>query len=132
MAKYEKQVYAIFRIMAGFLFLWHGSQKLFGVPPMEGGGGLLFYTAGAIEFFGGIMIMIGLLTRWTAFIASGEMAYAFWIIHVPAAGLLPLLNGGELAALYCFIFLFISAYGPGIWSIDNSIARNKGATQLNV
>jgi putative oxidoreductase len=76
-------------------------------------------VAGPIELFGGILVMLGLFTRWAAFLCSGQMAAAYWIGHGTQA-LLPLLNQGELAALYCFVFLFISARGAGIWSLDGS------------
>jgi putative oxidoreductase len=124
--KYEKQLYAILRILAGFLFLWHGSQKYFNYPPLPPGMVLPFYIvafAGTIEFIGGILICVGLWTRWAAFLASGEMAYAYWSVHAHRA-LLPLVNMGEIAVVYCFLFLFISAYGSGIWSID-SILKQK-------
>jgi putative oxidoreductase len=117
-SKYEVQVYAILRIVAGFLFLWHGSQKLFGFPAA---GHVLpsyiVFIPGPIEFLGGLLIMIGLWTRWAAFICSGEMAYAYWTVHATHA-LLPLQNGGELAIIYCFLFLFISTRGSGVFSID--------------
>jgi putative oxidoreductase len=103
------------------LFLWHGSQKLFGFPvamPMEAPAHIT-YVAGPIELFGGALVMIGLLTRWAAFLCSGLMASAYWIAHGTKA-LFPLQNGGEMAALYCFVFLFISAKGAGIWSVDGS------------
>jgi len=107
------------RIVAGFLFLWHGAQKLFGIPSGMPGEAPAFiiYVAGPIELLGGILIMIGLFTRWSAFIASGLMAAAYWMAHGTAA-LLPIQNKGELAALYCFVFLFISSQGGGIWSVD--------------
>jgi putative oxidoreductase len=122
---FEKYAYALMRIVAGFLFLWHGSQKLFNLPAA----GFDFpawlkFSAGPIEFFCGLLIMIGLGTRWAAFIASGEMAVAYWYGHGTNA-LLPLINKGEMAALYCFIFLFISAAGPGIWSIDGLLGNRK-------
>jgi putative oxidoreductase len=115
------------RIVVGFLFLWHGSQKLFdipggmpsGVPPF------ITYGAGSIELIGGILVMIGLFTRWAAFIASGEMAFAYWMVHGTKA-LLPLQNKGELAVIYCFVFLFIAAQGSGIWSIDSLRRRSSG------
>lgn len=124
-SKYEKQVYAILRIIAGFLFLWHGSQKLFGFPPA--GHEIPFYIvfiAGPIEFFGGLLIMTGLWTRWAAFICSGEMAYAYWTVHGIHA-LLPLVNFGEMAVIYCFLFLFISTTGSGVYSVDHFLEKRK-------
>lgn len=120
MSKYSAQCYALMRIITGFLFLWHGSQKLFdfpgGMPP--GVPAFITYVAGPIELVGGILIMIGLFTQWAAFISSGQMAFAYWIAHGTKA-LLPLQNNGELAVLYCFVFLFIAAQGSGIWSVDS-------------
>jgi putative oxidoreductase len=122
-SKYAPQTYAIMRIIAGFLFLFHGSQKLFDFPPSGNEIPLyIFWTAGPIEFIGGFLIMIGLWTRWVAFIACGEMAFAYWTAHGTSA-ILPIENHGELAILYCFIFLFISAYGSGVFSIDNLLKR---------
>lgn len=119
MSFFNLQSYALMRIVAGFLFLWHGSQKLFGFPEAMPPGvpAFIIYIAGPIELFGGILIMIGLFTRWVAFLTSGLMAFAYWMGHGTKA-LLPFLNHGELAALYCFVFLFISTQGGGIWSID--------------
>jgi len=119
MSAFNPHCYALMRIVAGFLFLWHGVQKLFGFPaPMPAGvPAFITYVAGPIELIGGILVMIGLFTRWTAFLASGLMAFAYWIGHGTKA-LLPLQNGGELAALYCFAFLFIASQGGGIWSVD--------------
>jgi putative oxidoreductase len=116
--RYAPQLYALFRVVLGFLFLFHGLQKLFGmfggqVVPLTS----LFGVAGAIELVGGVLIMIGLFTRIAAFIASGEMAGAYFIAHFPK-GLVPIENGGELAVLYCFAFLYMSARGPGICSVD--------------
>jgi putative oxidoreductase len=125
LVKYEKRIYVILRFVAGFLFLWHGSQKMFDfpaagfVPPAY-----ILWIAGPIEFLGGLMIMFGLFTRWAAFIASGEMAYAYWSAHGTIA-LLPLVNRGELAMLYCFLFLFIAAKGSGACAIDNLICKKK-------
>jgi putative oxidoreductase len=119
MSKYEPQAYAALRIVAGFLFLWHGSQKLFDFPPAGVEMPLYIVSfAGPIEFFGGLLIMIGLLTRWAAFITSGQMAFAYWIGHGTKA-VLPIVNHGELAMLYCFLFLFISAKGSGVFSVDH-------------
>jgi putative oxidoreductase len=118
---YEPQLYALFRIVIGFLFLWHGSQKLFGFPGTMPGEvpAFILYTAGPIELVGGILVMIGLFTSPAAFICSGLMAAAYWMAHGPNA-LLPILNHGELAVIYCFAFLFIAARGAGIWSVDAS------------
>lgn len=120
MSRYNSQCYALMRIVVGFLFLWHGTQKLFGIPiPIPGDApAFIIYIAGPIELIGGILIMIGLFTRWAAFLTSGLMAAAYWIGHGTTA-LLPIQNQGELAALYCFVFLFISSQGGGIWSIDS-------------
>jgi len=113
------------RIVAGFLFLWHGAQKLFGIPvPVPGEvPAFITYIAGPIELIGGILVMIGLFTRQAAFLASGLMAAAYWMGHGTKA-LLPLQNQGELAVLYCFVFLFISTQGGGIWSVD-AVLRNR-------
>ena len=121
MKRYDAQVYALLRIVTGFMFLWHGSQKLLGFPgeAPTGAPAFILYVAGPIELIGGILILIGLFTRWAAFLCSGLMAVAYWLAHGTQA-FLPLLNGGELAVLYCFVFLFISAYGPGVWSIDGT------------
>ncbi len=122
---FNAQTYALMRIVAGFLFLWHGTQKLFGFPtpmPMEAPA-FIIYIAGPIELIGGVLVMIGLFTRWAAFFCSGLMAAAYWMAHGTKA-LFPLVNGGELAALYCFVFLFISAQGSGIWSVDDAIGNS--------
>jgi len=123
-SKYEPQAYAILRIVAGFLFLWHGSQKLLGYPsagfviPLS----FTIIIAGIVELAGGILVMAGLWTRWAAFVCSGEMAYAYWSAHGLHA-VLPLMNHGEMAMFYCFLFLFISARGPGIYSIDHLLKK---------
>jgi putative oxidoreductase len=121
MAPYGAQTYALMRIVVGFLFTCHGAQKVFGVlggtppdaPP------LVVYGAGGIELVGGLLVMIGLATRWSAFLCSGTMAFAYWLAHGLNAPL-PIQNQGELAALYCFVFLYISAHGAGIWSVDGA------------
>ena len=129
MSKYRAGCYALLRIVAGFLFLWHGCQKLFsfpiGMPP--GAPAFITYVAGPIELVGGTLIMLGLFTHWAAFITSGQMACAYWIAHGTKAPL-PLQNNGELAALYCFVFLFIAAQGGGIWSIDALRSGDSGKT----
>jgi len=123
MSKYETQTYAILRIIIGFLFLCHGSQIMFNYPPAEMEiPSYIMWSAGPIELIGGFLVMIGIWTRWSAFIISGEMAFAYWMVHGTTA-ILPIANHGELAILYCFIFLFISAKGSGVFSIDNYLKR---------
>jgi putative oxidoreductase len=82
------------------------------------------FIAGPIEFIGGLLIMIGLWTHWVAFICSGEMAYAYWSVH-GAHAILPLVNGGELAIIYCFLFLFIASKGSGVFSLDHFLEKRK-------
>ncbi|MEM1154504.1 MAG: DoxX family protein [Pseudomonadota bacterium] len=117
---FVEQIYALFRIVTGFLFLWHGSVKLFDFPmdyPRELTA--LTAAAGAIEFVLGALVMLGLFSRYAAFISSGTMAVAYWMVHHSMDNILPIGNGGTLAALYCFAFLYIAAKGPGIWSIND-------------
>jgi putative oxidoreductase len=122
--RYAPQLYALFRIVAGFMFMFHGLQK-FG---MLGGPAVplasLFGAAAVIEAVGGLLIMIGLLTRPAAFIASGEMAVAYFMAHQPK-GTWPIQNQGELAVLYCFAFLYIAARGAGLLSIDGARTRTR-------
>ena len=119
LADYSSYCYALMRIVVGFLFLWHGSQKLFGFPIGMPAGvpPFITYVAGSIELIGGILVMIGLFTHWAAFITSGQMAVAYWMAHGTKA-LLPIQNNGELAVLYCFVFLCIASHGGGVWSVD--------------
>lgn len=120
--KYEGETYALMRIVVGFLFLWHGVQKLFGFPPLPEGiviPAFVTFVAGPIELIGGLLVMIGLFARWAAFLCSGLMAFAYWMGHGLNAPL-PIMNQGELAAAYCFVFLYIAARGAGRWSVDGS------------
>ena len=115
--------YAALRIVTGLLFLFHGLQKLFGmyggqVQPM----GSLPWIAGVIELAGGVLVMIGLFTALAAFICSGQMAVAYFMAHFPQ-GFWPVQNQGELAVLYCFIFLYISSRGGGPLSLDRMVRR---------
>ena len=121
MRTYAPHAYALLRIVAGFLFLWHGLSKIFGIPtaPPPGAPAFVIWVGGGIELVAGVLVMIGLFTRVAAFIASGEMAAAYWMAHGTRA-LLPIQNQGELAVLYCFAFLFIAAHGPGPWSLDTA------------
>ena len=122
MSSYENQAYALMRIVVGFLFLGHGAQKLlaFPIPPSPDAPAWVLYGPGTIELIGGALVMIGLFTRPTAFLCSGLMAFAYWLAHGTSA-LLPIENGGEEAAFYCFVFLFISARGGGAWSVDELV-----------
>jgi putative oxidoreductase len=117
---FNSAAYALMRGAAGFLILWHGAQKLFGFPaPMPPGvPAHIIYIAGPIEFIGGSLVMIGLFTRPAAFLCSGLMAAAYWMAHGMRA-LLPIQNNGDLAVLFCFVFLFISTQGGGLWSVDS-------------
>lgn len=123
-SQYHQLVYALTRMVIGFLFACHGAQKLFGVF-----GGIpeefltpLTYTAGGIEFFGGVLVMIGFQTSLAAFICSGTMAVAYFMAHQPQ-GILPIQNGGEPAAMFCWIFLLLATMGDGIWSVGNKRSR---------
>ena len=121
MKSFVAQTYALMRLVIGLLFFCHGTQKLFDFPSALSFEGTPFviYGAGSIECLGGLLIAMGLFTRWMAFVCSGLMAVAYWMAHGTKA-FFPIDNGGELAALYCFIFLFIAAHGPGIWSLDSA------------
>ena len=123
LSSYENQSYALFRIMTGFLFMWHGTQKLFGFP-VEFSYDLnpVMYAAGGIEMVGGALVMIGLLTRPAAFLCSGTMAVAYWMAH-GSKTFWPLVNGGELAAFFCFAFLYIACRGTGIWGVGKQERR---------
>jgi putative oxidoreductase len=121
---------SILRIITAFLFMEHGAMKLFEFPapmPMEIQLFSLLGLAGVLELVGGLFILIGLFTRPVAFLLSGEMAFAYFMAHAPH-GFWPVLNHGEAAVLYCFIFLYLSAAGGGAWSVDKLLCRGKGST----
>ena len=121
---------SVLRIISAFLFMQVGTAKLFAFPGavMPGGGtapmGSLPWVAGFLEVFVGVLLLVGLFTRPVAFILSGEMAFAYFMVHFPM-GWFPATNYGEAAVLYCFAFLYISAAGPGDWALDR-IARPSG------
>lgn len=120
---------SLLRIVTGFLFMEHGGMKLLGFPAPMGDIPLLSLMglAGILELVGGFLILIGLFTRVTGFILSGEMAFAYFIAHAPQ-GFWPVLNHGEPAVLYCFIFLYLAAAGGGAWSADHAFChRHKPA-----
>jgi putative oxidoreductase len=118
---WSPQLLSVLRIVTALLFLQHGMAKLFGFPYVAGFQGLklfsLFGIAGMIEIVFGALVLLGLWTRLAAFILSGEMAFAYFLYHAPI-GFFPLLNQGEAAIFFCFIFLYLSAAGAGPWSID--------------
>ena len=123
LGKYAELVYAVMRLVVGLLFACHGAQKLFGV--LGGTSQLaspMMLVAGLVEFGGGLLVGLGLWASWAAFIASGEMAVAYFMVHAPG-GFWPIHNKGELAVVYCFIFLFIAARGSGSWSVDAVIGK---------
>ena len=123
LGRHAERVYTLLRIVVGILFACHGAQKLFGAL---GGTAMtsnpMMLAAGIIEFGGGLLIAIGLLTSWAAFIASGEMAVGYFMVHAKG-GFWPILNKGELAVVYCFLFLYIAARGSGPYSVDAAMRK---------
>ncbi len=126
LSRYTPHLQAALRIIAALLFLQHGLNKFIGWPPsqMPGPPSLLgiMGVAAAIETFGSLLLIVGLFTRPAAFLMSGMMAVAYFMAHAPR-GFFPIGNGGEGAILYCFIFLFLAAAGPGAWALDNRRSR---------
>ena len=123
--RYAPTTYALFRIVFGFLFLCNGLQKTMGmfggqVPPLMSMAG----AAGVIETVGGLLIMVGFLTRYAAFISSGEMAVAYFMVHQPT-GPLPIVNNGQLSVLFCFAFLYIASRGAGTLSVDGAMGSKR-------
>jgi putative oxidoreductase len=120
LGRYSPQILGITRIVVGLLFLEHGLMKLVGFPAPMGNGALppMILAAGLIEVIGGALVALGLWSRCAAFICSGEMAFAYFISHFPR-GLYPSLNGGDAAILFCFIFLYLAAAGPGSFAVNN-------------
>jgi putative oxidoreductase len=124
--RFEDVAFAFMRFFAGALFACHGAQKLFGLLEGKVAGTPKMLAAGIIEFGGGLLIALGLFTVVAAFIASGEMAAAYFTVHAGRA-FWPILNGGELAVLYCFVFFFIIWHGPGPISLDRLVRRKRSA-----
>ena len=125
------RVLSILRIVAALIFMEHGMMKLFGFPPSDRPQPELFSLlglAGVLEFFGGILLVLGLFTRPVAFILSGQMAFAYWMAHAPQH-IFPAVNGGDAAILYCFVFLYLVFAGGGAWSLDNA-RRERSARPL--
>jgi putative oxidoreductase len=120
------RVLSLLRLMTGLLFLQHGTTKLLSFPLSEASGHGVSFTPGGLsgvfELIGGALIVVGLFTRPVAFILSGMMAVAYFMVHAPQ-NFYPLLNGGELAVLYCFAFLYLTVAGGGAWSLDRAVRK---------
>ncbi len=126
LGSYESAAYTLLRIVLAFLYWSHGPKWLFGwfggrpIPELTP----LLTVAGVLETFGGILIAVGLLTSWVAFLACGEMAVAYYIAHIPRGGLMPIMNGGEITVALCFGFLYIATRGGGPYSLDALLGLN--------
>jgi len=127
LSRWQPQLLAVLRILAGLLFLEHGLIKLLGFPPGGQPGlqevGTLLWVGGTIELITGLLIVLGLWTRLAAFVAAGEMAVAYFMVHAPKS-FYPAVNMGEAAILFCFVFLYLAAAGAGAWSIDHARLKN--------
>lgn len=128
LARFTPQILSILRIMAALLLLQHGLMKFFGFPAAPPSGFppamfSLYWFAGLIEIVGGVLLLIGLFSRWTAFILSGQLAFAYFLGHA-GQNFYPILNRGEAAILFCFVFLYLAAAGPGPWSVDAARAKS--------
>jgi putative oxidoreductase len=119
----QPHIYALMRMIVGFLVLWHGTEKLFSFPvaPKQVAPFML-YVAGSIDLIGGVLVMVGLFAGWAALILSGLKFLTYWMFHGTNA-LLPMQNGGELSALYCVIFLYIATEGSGVWSVEAALGK---------
>ena len=129
--RFSPQLLSVLRIISALLFMAHGTAKLLGFPPTEAFAEAppafsLIWIAGVLEMVGGALLALGLFTRPVAFVLSGEMAFAYFMGHAPQA-FYPLQNGGDAAILYCFLFLYIAAAGPGPWALDNVLFKRRAA-----
>jgi|SRR5207302_704132 len=135
--RFTDPVYCLMRLIVGLMFACHGGQLVLGMfGGMPGSNNAFTQTGGWIQLIGGFLIAFGLFTRLSAFICSGEMAVAYFMIHVanaatPMAKFFPIANKGELAVFYCWVFFFMVFYGPGRWSIDALICKRKGAASAS-
>ena len=133
LSPWQPQLLATLRIVTGYLILLHGCAKLLHVPHEPMFDNLQLFSviglAGVLELVGGFLILIGLCTRPAAFVLSGEMAVAYFIAHASrGTPLLPMMNNGEGAVLFCFVFLYLAAAGPGVWAVDGMVSRARTAT----
>ena len=126
LGRFSEAIYALMRLVVGFLFACHGAQKLFGVLGGQRVHDPKMLLAGVVELGGGCLIAIGLVTTIAAFIACGEMAVAYFTVHAPHS-FFPIINKGELAVVYCFVFLYMVARGGGRWSVDGMMGGGRGA-----
>lgn len=127
LSRFQPILLSILRITAAYMFMLHGTAKLFALPHVEMFDGLqlmsVYGLAGVLEVVGGGLLLLGLFTRPVAFVLSGQMAVAYFMSHASSAPLFPLLNGGEPAALFSFIFLYLAAAGGGAWALDNKLKQ---------
>jgi putative oxidoreductase len=126
LSKFQSSALGLLRIVSALIFFAHGTQKILGFPASERSPEMfsLSWTAGVLELVGGFLLIIGLFSRPVAFVLSGLMAFAYWIAHAPRS-IYPVLNGGDAAILYCFVFLYFVFAGPGRWSIDALTGRER-------
>ena len=131
LVQWSPRALAILRIVTALLFLEHATMKFLAfpaaMPGTEGGLPPMLIVAGIIELSAGVLVTLGLFTRWAALLASGEMAVAYWMVHA-ANGFWPALNQGELAIMFCFVFLYLVFAGPGAWALDNRFAKRDPAS----
>ena len=123
------QFLSILRIVTALLFLNHGTSKILGIPPSTASfppPWTQFWIAGMMELVGGLLLLFGLFTRPVAFLLAGEMAAAYWMVHAPK-NFYPILNGGEAAILFCFVFLYVAVEGAGPWSVDETLRKRRVA-----
>jgi putative oxidoreductase len=127
-ARWAPRLLSVLRIVAAFMYMTHGTQKLFGFPVLEPKPTAqlfsLFGVAGVLETFGGLLLLLGLFTRPVAFVLAGELAVAYFMFHFPKS-FWPILNGGENVVLFCFLYLYLAAAGGGEWALDRVLARRR-------